>query len=266
LIELVFTIEVKYVQHLAVAIASIVKNCKSSEIAFHIIASGLSDKLKAKFKGIGRHHFHEIYFYDVPQTIFQYALKIDGHATAANYYRLFLTEILPKSIDKVLYLDADLLVLDDLNDLWNVSIEDFAIAAVHHPNPERSSVLKIPVSEYFNSGVMLINLDYWRKHNLVNQFSLFMRDHSHLIQFWDQDVLNSILNRKVLFLQKKWNTNSLDESTSILHFMGKHKPWSIHYHWNNTKKVYFDYLLGTPFRYQYKKSLLRYLLYRISGV
>lgn len=242
------------------------KNCKSSEINFHIIASGLSDKLKVKLKGIGRHRFRGIYFYDVPQEILQYAFKIDGHATAANYYRLFLTEILPKSIDKVLYLDADLLVLDDLNDLWKVNIEDYAIAAVHHPNPERSNALKIPVSEYFNSGVMLINLDFWRKHDLVNQFFVFIKGHSYLLQYWDQDVLNCLLHRKVLFLQKKWNTNSLDRSTSILHFMGKHKPWSIHYDWNKTKKMYFDYLLDTPFRYQNKKPLLRYLLYRISGV
>ncbi len=246
--DLVFSIEVAYVQHLAVAIASIVKNCKSSEISFHILVSGISDRLKNKIQGIVNHRIHQVQFYNVPLVGVQDLLKIDGHATAANYYRLFLTEVLPESINKVLYLDADLIVLDDLNKLWNLNIDDYAIAAVHYPNAERSRVLNVPLDKYFNSGVMLINLDYWRKYNMINRYCIFLKEKSHLIQYWDQDVLNVVLLKKVLFLDLRYNfqkNTDVEEDTTILHYTGKLKPWHFHYPHLN-RDYYFKYLRRTP--------------------
>lgn len=244
--NIAFTISGNYTQHLAVAITSISRNNKTRIITYHVICSDLSSKnLKALTK-VGTSAKSNIIFYQAP-NLTKYGLKIDGHASAANYYRLFLSEILPHEIKKVLYLDADLVVLSDIQSLWNSDIENHALAAVHHRNDERANKLEIPADEYFNSGVMLINLRWWREKHVIEQFAVFIKNNSAKIKFWDQDVLNAVLVHSKLSLSQKWNQNEKTINTQIVHFMGAHKPWD--YHCNHANRnLYFEYLKSTPWR------------------
>lgn len=173
------------------------------------------------------------------------------HISDITYYRLAMAEVLPEEMDKVLYLDVDTIVRQDLTPLWETPLEGYAIGAVmdasnndiHHFNR-----LRIPVSAgLFNAGVLLINLTWWREHHAADLFRDFLTNHPDRLYFHDQDVLNATLwnHRKPLPL--KWNCQSaffykishvlydwwtvekeLQDATgnpAILHFITAEKPW-----------------------------------------
>ena len=171
-----------------------------------------------------------------------------------------MVNISTQYLNKILYLDSDILVLTDISECWGIDINKFAIAAVPSQNKKRSLVLNIDENRYFNSGVLLINLKYWRENNLTLKFIDFIKNHSHLIKFWDQDVLNRVCGDSVLFIDEKWNYCGLysdENDVNILHFVGMHKPWSKHYKMNKNKKKYYKTLLKTPY---WKFKYTRYLI------
>lgn len=254
--EVVFTINNSYTQHLVVTIISLLKNNSSTYFNIHIISSDLRNENIKLIKKVTKKGHCQLFFYNIKNQI-NVDFKIDGHASSANYFRLFLSNILPTNINKVIYLDSDLIILGEINQLWFTNIEGFALAAVNHENIERSKTLGLRNNEYFNSGVMLINLKWWRINNIEANFLDFIKNQHEKIKFWDQDVLNYTLSNYIFYLDEVWNFTkpyALSSDIKILHFIGKHKPWDIHYKDNMNKRLYFKYLLKTP----WKLSALKY--------
>jgi len=267
MIEIVVTIEDCYSQHLSVLLASLKKSNKNNNIKCHIISDFISPKNHRKIKSVVSNSRICLEFYIVPD-ILDRDFKVDKHAKNANYYRLFLTEILPMNIQKVLYLDSDMLVLSDLAEVWEFDISNNALAAIPFKNEKRANALKIESDQYFNSGVMLVNLDFWRKNNSVLSFLRCMEQSSNIIEYWDQDVLNYVFSESVEFLNDKWNYCEIYDNNSeinILHFAGAHKPWSQHYPWNKNKEMYFQYLWMTPYLFVNLKDCLVNLLRKLIG-
>ena len=170
--------------------------------------------------------------------------------TKASYYRLYVSELLPKTMEKVLYLDGDVIVRHSLLPLWNMDIEQYAIAGAYDGSSgliEFYNRLRYPAHlGYINSGVLLINLNYWREHDVLKLFGEYMNAHSEDIKLHDQDVLNVVFCDKKLFFPLKYNlahaflwknsyeydywkleTEILDARMNpvIVHFTGLYKPW-----------------------------------------
>lgn len=163
------------------------------------------------------------------------------HLKESNYYRLFCASLLPANIDTVLYLDSDIIVNGVIDKLCHEDLYGVPIAAVI--NPGHNGV----VDNYFNSGVLLINLTYWRSHNAEALFVDYIHRNAELIKWADQDVLNGVfaLSKRLLplcynlqegFLLKKTyliddlgeKINELEDallSPAIIHFSGSLKPW-----------------------------------------
>lgn len=184
------------------------------------------------------------------------------------WYRIFLPSLLP-AVDRVLYLDADTLVIDDIEPLFDLPLDDAYVAAV--PNvlepafAEHPRELGLPdESTYFNSGVLLLNLDAMRAGNCTQRITSFARE-QHLL--WpDQDALNVVLGPKCVRLGPRWNCmNSLylfpqardvfgaDEvraacdDPAIVHFEGPAlaKPW--HYLSKHPyRRAYAEHRAATP--------------------
>lgn len=131
--------------------------------------------------------------------------------TIVTYYRLFITELLPHTIDKVLYLDGDIIVRHSLLPLWNYDLDNYAVAAVHDSICHQSwfyDRLRYPSQlGYFNAGVLLINLKYWREHAIMKDFLNYMQEHPEDIIMHDQDVLNVVLKDRKILLPIKYNLN-----------------------------------------------------------
>ena len=128
------------------------------------------------------------------------------------FYRLFMGELLPLNVEKALYLDCDIIVRHSLSDLWKIDIHDYAIGCVHDAQEGKISQFNrlgfAYEKGYFNSGVLLANLVFWRKNNVLNQFVDYIKRESNNIQMPDQDVLNVVLQDSKLFIPFTYNLQS----------------------------------------------------------
>lgn len=156
-----------------------------------------------------------------------------GHVSKESYYRISIPDLLDHSIQKIIYLDCDLIIKDDISKLWNIDISPYFIAAVEDPNGKNrhTDLLIPPSSEHFNSGVMLIDLEKWRNHHISNKVLQFINDNPARILWGDQDGLNAILHDKWLKLHYKWNfqvfrMNHLAIKPAIIHYNTNIKPWN----------------------------------------
>lgn len=174
-----------------------------------------------------------------------------GSLRPVMWYRLFLPQLLAQE-DRILYLDCDVTVLQDLGPLWDTSLEGMALAAVTNPfNPRDIDGQALPqrlglpgMEAYFNSGVMLLDLNYFRRHGVAERVLEHGRQHSELVRFGDQDSLCAILHAQRLRLPPKWNLlrliifsafrhqlfdaadlHSAIREPAIVHYEGGVKPW-----------------------------------------
>lgn len=154
------------------------------------------------------------------------------------YSRLLIPQSLPRTIPKVLYLDADVLILQNLGPLFEVDLEGFVVAAVLDdldPQLKRGQGGGLPrVRDYFNSGVLIMNLDLWRSESIAEQALAYLSANQNC-RYPDQDALNVICDGRWKKLGKRWNYQNhyitrfadmgQDERPSIVHFVTENKPW-----------------------------------------
>ena len=261
-IHLVCTIDENYMQHCCVMLASLFTNNKEHCFYVHIIVNKPD---YGDFEELGnfiKSKQHVFRFYSVNEQILSSA-PISHHVSLATYYRILMPELLDNTIHKVLFLDSDLLVRHSVRDFWNIDIQSYALAAVkENSTVEYKRNLSIPDSYgYFNAGVLLVNLDFWRKNEIPRKLIEYIAQNSSKLISWDQDALNAVLYNSCLYLSPVWNvTNSYfvinnpsdfdisvtdlaaaRNSPAIVHFTGSRKPWQ-YGNRHPYRKEYFYYL------------------------
>ena len=254
--NLAFAINKQYIPYFFVVLKSIEKNSLPGEdFTIHIMFIDLTElelnQLKIEFP-----HFKFIWH---NMNNFEFGnFFVNGHISYETYFRIILPEII--DVDKVLYLDSDLIVRRPLNDLYNKNIESVAIAAAYdYKAQERKKELGIPdAASYFNAGVLLMNLEYWRNYNLTNILEHYIQEMGSNLKYWDQDALNALLYDKVLIVEDTWNIQTANfeleyydknnlTNPAIVHFTGASKPWHISSE-NLFKNEYHEYLQLGRFR------------------
>ena len=187
------------------------------------------------------------------------------------WYRILLPELLT-DIGRVLYLDSDLLIVDDLHALFDIALGHRCLAAVTQPTlPDvlgrLQDTLGLPdAASYFNSGVMTLDLDRLRAGRYVEQVLAFIEDRRGPMPWADQDPLNAVLHRHRVHIGPRWNlmtpvfelpaevlpwtSDEIREAIAapaVIHFIGPYKPW--HYRCRHPyRRAYFDYLASTPWK------------------
>ncbi|WP_409300413.1 glycosyltransferase family 8 protein [Peribacillus sp. SCS-155] len=222
-----------YALHLAVMLNSLLEN-KFSEnpIQIYILDGGnLSVDSKAKLEKSLQRFDVKPQFILVDASLYSGCL-INRYYSMEMYFRLSIPDLLDHGIQKALYLDCDLIIEEDITILWNNNIDDYVVGAVFDPNELRREQLSIPKEYgYFNSGVLLININKWTENDILEKVKQFISDHPSALKYPDQDALNVILHDKWLRLEDKWNVranrlNKTDIILAIIHFTGKTKPWN----------------------------------------
>lgn len=197
-----------------------------------------------------------------------------SHVSIVTYFRLFLAEILPETLNKVLYLDCDIICAGPLDRLWDRPLRNKPIAAVTDMDandPNRYVRLGYePKFGYFNAGVLLINLKYWREHEVIRQFSDFMHNNANRIIFHDQDVLNFTFAGNVDVIDIDFNLQNgflrlppsfipnpktfeyCIKNPKLIHYSYIHKPW-IKGPLHPYVKYYLHYKRLSPWRYSIRK-------------
>jgi len=184
----------------------------------------------------------------VPRAESVAALPAHPHFPREAAYSLLLPALLPEKLDRILFLDADLLVLDDLAQLWETSIgkcvlaaaPDAAIPLCRSPRGVKKRD-ELGISEdavYFNCGVMLIHLSEWRQRHVTVRACDYLRKVGPQVDFLHQEALNAILWDDWFPLDTRWNLlgslagRPYESSGSgtwrkpgIVHFAGRFKPW-----------------------------------------
>ena len=213
--EIVCSTDAKYIMPTGIMLTSLFESNKDAVVNVHLLHDEASAKYLELIKSLAAKYHQNIYFYLVNNEIFKdfpigkdYQLDHVG-SSLATYYRLYLTEILPDNIDKVIYLDGDTLVVDKLMPLWNTSVENYAIGAVpdsYNNMIDHYNRLHFPQSlGYFNAGVLLINLKYWREHSVLTQFLDYVRNNPNRLRCHDQDVLNYLFRKSKFNLPIRYN-------------------------------------------------------------
>ncbi len=235
----------KYSFPCGVCITSVLENNKGEVCNIYIMTTGLERDTINKFERLGKIYKQKIKLIILDDKVFE-GLKICDRFPKSIYFRFLLPQLL--KVDKVLYLDCDIIVTNSLRELWETEIEDFACGVVED---QKSDDIRIQnrfglYKRYFNSGVLLINLEYWRKEQTADKLVEFINKNPEKCVYPDQDALNYLLHDKVKFLEYKYNYqeffylpkedtflhknkwhNLLDEGEIpvIIHYTNYTKPW-----------------------------------------
>ena len=260
--DIVCSIDNNYVQYCSVMLVSFFENNPLKERhTVHLLTEGLAEDNKCIFENIVNSYDGSFCYYLVDsQLLTSFSIREEDHYTLAVYYRLLMAKLLPENLDKVLYLDCDIIINDSISELWNVSLDGYALAAVEELGcslPDVYERLGYDMKYgYFNAGVLLVNLRYWREHNLTQLFSDFVPRNIARIKSYDQDVLNTLLYDKCLHISCKWNVEEAFYHYSVMKRL-KHKrelrsvlrhPKILHYTW---KPKPWESLCKHPFRINY---------------
>lgn len=216
-------------------LGSLFQHNKNEEFNIYAIVENKSDKRFMHLSKLVINYNQKIEFLQIDISKLN-NVRITHHISIATYFRLLLPEVLPININKVLFLDCDILVNKNIKELYNIDIENDDVAAVEELLGDKHKLLiGLNLSKkYFNAGILLINLERWRKFCYSRRFVEFLNLQSDRIIFWDQDVLNVVIEKRKI-IEEKWNVmlGSLKEplnynfdKASIIHFTGSCKPWN----------------------------------------
>lgn len=179
-------------------------------------------------------------------------LETLAHVSQMTFARLVLSDLIPPAVRRVLYLDSDLLVLGDLTSFWNMPLEESCIAAVLDSGLDpliKQRDTRYPgiplVANYFNAGVLLIDLVNWRERKVGEAAFAYLLAHPKT-PFADQDALNVVLEEAWLRVPEEWNfqvprgtgVSHLKPSPTVVHFITEAKPWK--YEYNTPNQALFD--------------------------
>lgn len=204
---------------------------------------------------------------------------VNPSLTIATYFRLFMTSVLPKTVEKVLYLDCDIVVDGPLDGLWNTRFEEGrCIAALEesaHTVIDGCKRMGYPLSyAYFNAGVLLAHLERMRAVYSIEKASDFIRKHHVVLKYQDQDVLNAMLYDKKQFIDLEYNvmnTHLIHDVVlparyeqqrdallhpKIIHYASPVKPWHTE-SLNPFTYKYDEYLKQTPWKDEPRSSKCR---------
>lgn len=233
MINLCFVTDDGYSMPTGVTIYSIYKNRnKKNKYTLYILCKNVSEDNKKKFIKLSHDDF-KVILIDCDDKDFS-DLYIPGiPATPTSIYKFYIPELL-NNVNKVLYLDGDIIVTKDLKELYNLELNDNYIGAVTDSIGLSNKKYLDGNYSYINSGVMLMNLDLMRKDNLSSKLLDYRRNGFN--KFMDQDAFNFVLKNKIEILPFKYNTQLNVISTSIITNQ-KNTLKKIKNYWNITDNI-----------------------------
>ena len=252
--NILVTVDSRYLSHLRVMLGSLFFNNPEESFQIYMIGEKISQEDIEKLAVYCTDHGSVLYPMEIQTTVFDHAPVI-RYYSQVMYYRLLAAEFLPDSLDRILYLDPDILVIGKIRSLYEIELSDELFAAAMHNGltgiSGYVSKLRLPnyeTDQYFNSGVLLMNLPKMRQEVHSDNIFNFVEKYRALLVLPDQDILNGLYGDRIFSLDETiWNYDvrqyekyrflsqgekNMDwvmANTVILHFCGKNKPWNPNY-------------------------------------
>ena len=270
--EIVLCTDINLISQATILMNSIIDCNKNEDINFHLLTLDVKESDTKLFETLKSEKVR-ISVYPICETDFSCLPIHMSYITKGTYLRFFIEKVLPKDLKKILYLDIDIIVCGSLKNLWNEDLSNYSVAAasdVECDDIRRYNRLNYDNKDsYFNAGVLLINLSYWRKNKICEKALEFLKKYPQKCTFHDQDALNHILHGSVKFISNKYNAmyaffkNDFEnlliknetlnqikneiKSPVIIHYAGKLKPW--HHEYYN-----FNYPFGQIWQFYNHKT------------
>jgi len=244
-LHIAFCVNERYARYLCVPINGLLSNNRCP-IVIHVLSDYLSSKSIRRLRTLT----------DSRKDVELDVITVDDSKlrglkdtwTIYTWYRVLLPDILETNVHKVLYLDADVAVVDDLEELFQLDMTEKAIAGtVDFQSKDGSTYQRCGYEmekQYVCAGVLLMNLDYWREHDIANQVVRWGRENNDRIRFPDQDSINYICRDAKVLLPLKYGIvdgffhddyyyrnypqelRECVESPAIIHYAGQ-APWVV---------------------------------------
>lgn len=274
-INIVFASDNNYAQHTAVAMASVLVNTKvPQKIQFYLIDDEIQQENKEKITKTVQNLGGNIEFIKIKNSKLE-DCYVSGELSRASYFRLDIANILDESIEKIIYLDCDLLVYDDIEKMWQLDMGgkpvaatcDLGIMASARVRKQKNRFIGLPFNaHYFNAGVLMMDLKKWRDGNyaeaviaLATQNKYPNHDQDALNKFfmnnWQEiplrwDVIPPVFNLFLKIVTKPDLRKKAIEAKlnpAIFHYAGGYKPWEYEIH-NGFNEKYYEYLKLTEYK------------------
>ena len=263
-IPIFFTVDDKYVPFLAVALQSLIEN--SSEKNYYLIKilyTSITEENQEKIKKYEKENVN-IEFVDLNYYINKIKNKLytRDYYSVTTYFRLFIPNLYPQ-YNKALYLDCYIVLLADVAELYNIDMGDNLVAAAPDDVIQKIEVFQeyaekvVGVADYrnyFNAGVLLMNLDELRKFDFQEKF-LYSLEKIKFAVAQDQDYLNRLCKGRVKIISNVWDKMPISNDTDandlkLIHYNLAFKPWHFEdilykeYFWEYAKKTeFFDEII-----------------------
>ena len=279
IVNIVYITDESFVMPTTVSITSLKVN-KDKNVVYKIfvISRNLSAESKEKIKMLESGSFIIEFREAAELSKYEDALNIERHVPRTAVLKFFIPEIL-NELDKVLYLDGDVIVQNDLSDFFSTNITEVyagVVKDIENDEWEHSVWLEFPYEHMFNSGMMLMNLNKMRKNNISKKLIDYRLNGKNF--FMDQDALNMVIGASVKFVDFKYNMlhlfiehfskekleeyygvpfeNSWIENYKravILHIAGSYKPWLFNLEY--LTDLYRHYYMLSPYKFDYHPIL-----------
>jgi lipopolysaccharide biosynthesis glycosyltransferase len=205
----IYSSDDNYAQHMGVSIYSLL-NCNKDfkKIHIFIIENKISVDNKEKITFLIKSFLNaDITWIDFSKWSHKLQLNMSWKIALSSYARLFVASMIPSDIERVIYLDCDMIICDSLKDLWIWTLNGQVIGAVQDAvsGHVKESVEIESTSKYFNAGMLLIDLKKWREDEIETKCLRFIEAHKGRVIHHDQGVLNGVLSKKVCILPLKYN-------------------------------------------------------------
>ncbi|AMH18699.2 glycosyl transferase family 8 [Hafnia paralvei] len=237
-LNITFCFDNNFAMPCGVAITSVIKNNPNINLHFHLFSEDVSDDSLTRFSKIKGDNV-SLTVYKIHGDMYINEKTLTQGLSKATCLRFLAPEIIDSSIERILYLDGDMICLDKLDGLLDLNLENRIAAvvedlAVTQKKYELQTHLP-PIDNYFNAGFMFINTIEWKKNN-ITEHCFEMINNGAIYKFADQDVLNILLNNKKLVLAREYNRiitltplklldSEFEFNSIIIHYTTENKPW-----------------------------------------
>ncbi len=258
--NILVTLNSNYLRPLRVMLKSLFFNNPGESFTIYVMHSSLGQYEINELSAFTAENGSKLESLRVDESCFADA-PILLHYTKEMYFRLLAYKFLPQKLDRILYLDPDILVINEIKELYETDIEGYLYAAAYHNIVSVKEINKLrlypyEISAYYNSGVLLMNLELQRTQVNEKEIFDFVEENRKKLIMPDQDVLNALYAQRIKSLDEKlynydaryysyyrltsngfFDMDQIINHTVILHFCGKRKPW----HKGYTGKFYSLY-------------------------
>ena len=275
--NIVYASSESYARHTALSMVSLFEaNKKAKNLDVYVLSMGITDESRKRMQEMAESYHRKLWCIEIGNVREKFNFDVDARGFGVHVMgRLFMGSFLPETVDRVLYLDCDTVVVRPLKKLWGWELQGNVLAAVMEPTIYKSVKEKIGLKDtdaYVNAGVLLIDLKQWRDTGVEKRLLEFFKSKGGSLFGCDQDIINGALKGRICYLPPQYNFFPnyryfsygelvhysetylavekeeflrAKRKPSIIHYAGDERPW-VAGNLNHYKKAYEQALSLTP--------------------